>query len=717
MIIIHTVDFSILDIPVDIKRQLRVSRAVCHEGLSRQPTCEITLVAVQPGLDEGAIQLSKWIGRKAVMDVKYWPLLSAPLGNQSDVGIRRYAGVVHLVTRAIATDGTIQAIRLELRAWPLAVTQGADKGPKQAYFLKGYRTFNDQTSLSVVREIFEINGGGSIDTSKLSNDSETAGYQTQYGESDYEFIARLIGEHNRLFLIDYAPPDTETPGKAPETLKCRLAVFDSLDGRPDCGLRLDRVSAPVDSNPCAAWDVRTTVARGPNTVALVAKSQSPADTRARLARDTEEGYAWIEVVNEQTNETTAQGEDIAARRIKVGGTPIYAFRCNHPKLHAGDQIKIGDDSLVITQLTQTLEMLDTQSNTSSTTGWKLTGEVEQAVRPEHAYAPPPLLRPRIAGVLRGIVLDANAQPNTIGTTDDKIVHTDAHGRIKVRMLWQDYEYGATKKDSDFAWLRMMTPWAGNQAGYYGLPRAGQEVIVSFVNGDPSQPIILGCLHGQTENTLPQPWNSNDPIQKSRVGVATHQPLSSNGKLGQHFWMDATRNNKQEENKGISLQSVSNINVQAETEIRMLVVSETEALETDKPIDGLDVTSNYIKIKNDGKIISNATAQIKSTSPDSKQTSGIGWNHKTYSYTTFQFDFKTGGDVAEVLGNKNSVVGMTNGINYLKTEFGMHSYKVYSSESKTLRNFVGNVVNDVRTVLHATRNAVTTVETATMFIYM
>jgi len=62
---------------------------------------------------------------------------------------------------------------------------------------------------------------------------------------------------------------------------------------------------------------------------------------------------------------------------------------------------------------------------------------------------------------------------------------DKLGRIKVQYIWQ--EQGQT------FWARMMTPHAGFDRGFLFLPEIGDEVVVSFEDGDPERPILLGCL--------------------------------------------------------------------------------------------------------------------------------------------------------------------------------------------------------------------------------
>ncbi len=62
------------------------------------------------------------------------------------------------------------------------------------------------------------------------------------------------------------------------------------------------------------------------------------------------------------------------------------------------------------------------------------------------------------------------------------IYTDEYGRIKVQFIW-DREGTSDEKSS--CWLRVMQVWAGRKWGASFIPRIGHEVIVSFLDGDPS----------------------------------------------------------------------------------------------------------------------------------------------------------------------------------------------------------------------------------------
>jgi phage baseplate assembly protein gpV len=69
----------------------------------------------------------------------------------------------------------------------------------------------------------------------------------------------------------------------------------------------------------------------------------------------------------------------------------------------------------------------------------------------------------------------------------------------------------------------MMPWTGKNWGAIAIPRIGQEVVISFEEGDPDRPMCIGMLYN--DKTMP-PYDL--PDNKTQSGVKTN---SSKGGLG------------------------------------------------------------------------------------------------------------------------------------------------------------------------------------------
>ena len=67
---------------------------------------------------------------------------------------------------------------------------------------------------------------------------------------------------------------------------------------------------------------------------------------------------------------------------------------------------------------------------------------------------------------------------------------DKYGRVRVKYHWGN-PVGVS------AWVRVAQKWAGPQYGAVFIPRPDHEVIIEFIDGDPDQPIITGCVYSAT----------------------------------------------------------------------------------------------------------------------------------------------------------------------------------------------------------------------------
>ena len=71
------------------------------------------------------------------------------------------------------------------------------------------------------------------------------------------------------------------------------------------------------------------------------------------------------------------------------------------------------------------------------------------------------------------------------------IFCDKYGRVKVQFHW-DRE-GAENADSS-CWLRVSNSWGGPGWGGNFVPHVGQEVMISYEEGDPDRPMIVGRLY-------------------------------------------------------------------------------------------------------------------------------------------------------------------------------------------------------------------------------
>lgn len=93
---------------------------------------------------------------------------------------------------------------------------------------------------------------------------------------------------------------------------------------------------------------------------------------------------------------------------------------------------------------------------------------------------------RVSGVVTGLVTNLN--------------DPDDLGRVKVKYAW----LGEVESD----WVRLASPMAGPERGFYFMPEINDEVLIAFEHGDVHRPYVVGALW----NTLDRPPEANSAVQ-------------------------------------------------------------------------------------------------------------------------------------------------------------------------------------------------------------
>lgn len=163
----------------------------------------------------------------------------------------------------------------------------------------------------------------------------------------------------------------------------------------------------------------------------------------------------------------------------------------------------------------------------------------EAIESKHTFRSlPTAVKPTIVGLQTAIVCGSK--------TDEDIV-VDQHGRVQVTFHWNKPDKPNAKSSCP---VRVATPWAGKNWGAISIPRVGQEVVVSFLEGDPDRPLIIGSVYNG-DNQVPYglPDNKTQSGIKSRSllgGTADFNELRFEDKKGsEDFFMHAQKDMHEE----------------------------------------------------------------------------------------------------------------------------------------------------------------------------
>ncbi|HWU77061.1 MAG TPA: type VI secretion system tip protein TssI/VgrG [Rhodanobacter sp.] len=120
---------------------------------------------------------------------------------------------------------------------------------------------------------------------------------------------------------------------------------------------------------------------------------------------------------------------------------------------------------------------------------------------------PTAARPRIVGLQTAVVSGSD-------TAED--ISVDKYGRIQVTFHWNKPD----KENFHISCpVRVASSWAGKGWGAVNIPRIGQEVVVSFLEGDPDRPLVIGSVYNA--DNMP-PYTLPDNKTQSGIKSRSHE---------------------------------------------------------------------------------------------------------------------------------------------------------------------------------------------------
>ncbi len=100
-----------------------------------------------------------------------------------------------------------------------------------------------------------------------------------------------------------------------------------------------------------------------------------------------------------------------------------------------------------------------------------------------AYKPQQKAKPLIAGL----------QSADVVSPDKKAIYSNDYGSVKIKRHWDMFDHSDVNQ---MPWTRVRQIWAGKDHGTQFIPRPQQTAMLSYLNGDIDQPIILGGIYHQ-----------------------------------------------------------------------------------------------------------------------------------------------------------------------------------------------------------------------------
>jgi type VI secretion system secreted protein VgrG len=98
-----------------------------------------------------------------------------------------------------------------------------------------------------------------------------------------------------------------------------------------------------------------------------------------------------------------------------------------------------------------------------------------------------------------------AEPHSAVVKDN--ADPESMGRIRAELFWQRGD------KLDTPWMRIVTPYAGENKGFHFIPEIGEEVLIGFEGGNPERPYVIGSFYNGKAKP-DQRWQTSDNDYKS-----------------------------------------------------------------------------------------------------------------------------------------------------------------------------------------------------------
>ena len=457
---------------------LLINRLVAREALSELFSFEVELLHEEsaPGFEPTVVEAETMLGQSVSIKI-----------NQRDGTTRSLCGIVNQFSQGTRnTRFSFYYATIVPHVWILTQKRQS-------------RIFQHKSTPDILKEVFT----GFEVSYELQGDFKPRNYCVQYNESDFEFASRLMEEDGIYYFFEHADG------------RHKMIIANSLQSHRDCPSKSDvpyftevagkedfvtsilswRTDHHLQSGKVTFWDYNF---QSPNNKLDAAQPSlfTVADNKKMEIYEFPGGYARkfdgidssgaergdiqnIFTEKQRSVEIAMQSLD-AKYRVTTATSDCSALTAGY-KFNFSRHIDEGEYTItsVIHECEQNPSYVsdeEIEQPYSNSLNCIAYGNRNPPFRPVRKTA-----KPLVHGSQTAVV---------VGPPGEEIF-TDKFGRIKVQFHWD--RHSAANADSS-CWIRVAQSWAGKRWGTMFIPRIGMEVIVHFLEGDPDQPIVTGCVY-------------------------------------------------------------------------------------------------------------------------------------------------------------------------------------------------------------------------------
>ena len=385
------------------------------------------------------------------------------------------------------------------------------------------RVFQNKTVMDIVKAVIGEYGLSLSD--ETTGSYKTLEYCTQYSESDFHFVSRILEESGIFYWFEHSDQDN------------KIVFGDARTAYKDCPLSASVPYALNEKGAEGSYGAR--VIEFTATATMVSGKHSTSDytyhnfaradapdksSNSPYGKNAFDQYlypAGVEgYVNDATQDTTDLEKLFIETRELASDAMAEVFRGNGNarSLCTGYTFSLTANprtawnrKYLLTAVTMHADQVPSYrtANTGPGTGYS---NQFTAVSSDIVFKPAlTFLKPKIYGPQTALV---------VGPSGEEI-YLDSLGRAKVQFFWDKQDSKGSTVNT--TWVRVAQSWAGNGWGAHFWPRVKDEVVIQFLNGDPDNPVITGSVY----NGVNTPKYAL-PDNKTRSGLVTRSSTGGSG---------------------------------------------------------------------------------------------------------------------------------------------------------------------------------------------
>ncbi|AMC35417.1 type VI secretion system Vgr family protein [Janthinobacterium sp. B9-8] len=416
------------------------------------------------------------------------------------------------------------------------------------------RVFQDLSAPDIVKQVLAEHQAknpvfASVQTLdfKLSGEYPPRSYCLQYREDDFAFLCRLMKESGLVWRFEHLAGDTP---------QVQLIVFDDAFALPEAAesaVRFHRSDATEESDSLTTWNTQRQI--GSSSVSLASFDYKASSTSHSLSDSTvdqgdggqqiqssfeyydPQAHYYASDLDQLNHDAKLRQDALDGQKKSFSGSGTLRslqagqWFCleDHPA-HEWDSAEQREFAVTALQFTANNNL---PVDLTQQLGLVAPSLLATSGKGNAPYQADFTAQRRGQPVLSHLGEQEFTKPTSLGLQTATVVgpagsevHTDEQGRIKVQFHWQRAaehpEFGANLDDKSSCWIRVAAPSAGAGWGHQFIPRIGQEVTVSFIEGDIDRPVVTGAVYNGSHSVPTLSSAGVLPANKTLSGIKTKE---------------------------------------------------------------------------------------------------------------------------------------------------------------------------------------------------